>query len=315
MAAIERHAKRAKLLSDDESSDEMELLEEKPTLNGFRIHEEFAGRFEHNKKREEKHRLEEKYSQPNKRKREDDEDEDEDSEDDESEDDDAELATRDLDNEISATLQAIKSKDPRVYDQSVTFYKPFEEEDSEGKDERESKAKDQPMYLHDYHRRNLLAGHIGDENDEVQEPRPKTYQEEQDSMRRELVGSMHASATVDDQDDNEDDFLVAKSRPEHDMLPDTQPTQPRITDRDVEEADKDPETYLSNFMASRAWLPTEGSRWAALEEDNSEDDTRAEEFEEAYNMRFEDPATANEKLLSFSRDVGKYGVRRDDKSD
>jgi hypothetical protein len=45
-----------------------------------------------------------------------------DSEDDVSEDDDAELATEALDAEISATLNAIRSKDPRVYNPDITFY-------------------------------------------------------------------------------------------------------------------------------------------------------------------------------------------------
>lgn len=320
MATTERRAKRAKLLSDEDSSDESDSQEEQPTSTAFRINEDYASRFEHNKKREEKHRLEEKYSQPNKRRREEDEEptrdenEDDDSEDDESEDDDAELATRDLDDEIFATLQAIKSKDPRVYDKSTTFYKSFDADNGVETTESERMEKDRPMYLHDYHRQNLIAGHTGAEDDRELELIPMTYQEEQDAMRRDLVGSMHASAPEHDLEDDEDDFLVAKSKSDHGRLPDAQMTQPRITDRDVEEADKDPETYLSNFMASRAWLPTEGSRWAALESDNSDDDARAEEFEEAYNMRFEDPATANEKLLTFGRDVGKYGARRDEKT-
>src|SRR3979490_2161379 len=49
-------------------------------------------------------------------------DEDSDSSSDEDEDDEGFLATEALDAQISATLQAIRSKDPRVYDEKVTFY-------------------------------------------------------------------------------------------------------------------------------------------------------------------------------------------------
>ena len=325
-----RPAKRTKLLSDIISSDDSGDEEQDVKLggtNGFKVNEKYAKRFEHNKKRDERHRLEEKYSRgPNgKRARKDEADEDdgeeEDSEEDESEDDDAELATEDVDDEIFATLQAIKSKDPRLYDNSVSFYKP-QEDQAEGADgeaeEKEEKVKVKPMYLQDYHRQTLLAGIAGAE-DEEPKPVSRSYQQEQEDMRTKLVGSMHSTgADGDDRDDGEgsgeDNFLVAKSKPQHDSLPTAQaPAQARpITDEDIAAADKDPETYLSNFMTARAWLPTQGSRWQAFDSDDSNDEERADEFEEAYNMRFENPATANEKLQSFARDVGKYSVRRDD---
>ena len=305
-----RPSKRAKLLSDAESEGE----EEAPQQNGFQVNEEYANRFEHNKKREERQQLEEKFKKTGqanglKRGAPEDEDESEDSEDDESEDDDADLATKDLDDEIFATLNAIKSKDPRVYDKDVRFYKEF---DTEGGAENGEAKKEKPMYLQDYHRQNLLAGHAGGEGDD--DAPQKTYQQEQDAMREKLVGSMHAHGTQGDSEaseDDEDDFLVTKSKQKHDDMPATKTRQ--ITDNDIAAADKDPETYLSNFMAARAWLPSEGSRWQALESDDSGDDERADAFEEAYNMRFEDPKNANEKLQSFSRDVGKYGVRREEK--
>ena len=319
MADAERPTKRAKLLSDEESDSDPDIKLEgqdgKPHTNGLKINSEYARRFEHKKKREEQHRLEEKYGKtssqerPREDARNEEEEDEEDSESDESEDDDAELATKDLDDEISATLQAIKSKDPRVYDQSIKFYKDF---DTEAEAANGPEKKEKPMHLHEYHRRNLIDGYTGE--DEQMEDAPQTYQQEQDEMRDALVGEMHASAngTSKENDGEEDEFLVAKSRPKHQYVPAKQPTA-KITDTDVAAADKDPETYLSNFMAARAWLPTSESRWQAFESEDSEDDERADEFEAAYNLRFEDPEASNEKLKSFSRDVGKYSVRRDEK--
>src|SRR5277367_2521586 len=87
-------------------------------------------------------------------------DDDEDSSSDEDEDDEGFLATEALDAQISATLQAIRSKDPRVYDEKVTFYAPIEEEgDGEESPQKEGK----PMFLQDYHRANLLNGYVGAE--------------------------------------------------------------------------------------------------------------------------------------------------------
>src|SRR5271154_6427655 len=76
--------------------------------------------------------VEEKYqkeSKPSKSLYGDKYDEDEDSSSDEDEDDEGFLATEALDAQISATLQAIRNKDPRVYDENVTFYAPIEEEE------------------------------------------------------------------------------------------------------------------------------------------------------------------------------------------
>ena len=322
---MERPSKRAKLLSDVDSSDESE--EERPVANGFKVNQDFAKRFEHNKKREEKHRLEEKYGPASSSKRkadtsgDDGGSEDGSSSEDISEDDDAEFATQDVDDEIMATLQAIKNKDPRLYDQNAKFYHDFEV-DAEGV--KVKKDKEKPMYLQDYHRQNLLAGNTGDDFEEVDTAPRRTYQQEQDAMKRQLVDSMHAPTTngidpdaEDEEEDDDDDLLVTKSKPKHDALVPASTTHKdrakQITDREISTADADPETYLSNFMAARAWLPNESSRWQAFDSDDSEEEKRADQFEEAYNLRFEDPAAANEKLKSFSRDVGKFSVRREEK--
>ena len=120
---------------------------------------------------------------------------------------------------------------------------------------------------------------------------------------------MHA--TAEEEADDEDDFLVKK--PGQTRAANDAP-RPQITERDIQVADKDPETFLSNFMQSRAWVPDEKSRFDAFDSDDSEDERRAEMFEDAYNMRFEDPTKANEKLMTFSRDVAKLSARREEKS-
>ncbi|KAK5707739.1 Kinetochore protein Spc24 [Elasticomyces elasticus] len=311
-----RPAKRAKLdaLSDNET-------EEAIAPTSFTINADFAARFEHNKKREEKARLEEKYgSIPLPSTKQDEDDGDEESTD-ESEDDDAELVDLEVDKEISATLEALRRKDPRIYDEGVKFYKDWEgvEVGGEGGKKREEK----PMFLQDYHRRNLLEGHAGGEEEEEDgAERVETYQQEQDALKERLVGSMHDAipGSSGSENDEEDDFLVKKTKLKHSTLPTTTTTTAgsggvkRITESDIASASHDPETYLSNFMAARAWIaPTSSnSPYAALDEDDSEEDSRADKFEEAFNLRFEDPNKANEVLMSFQRDAGKSGVRRDE---
>jgi protein KRI1 len=224
-----------------------------------------------------------------------------DSEEDVDEDDDGELATEALDAEIFATLNAIRSKDPRVYKSDVKFYDEADDEDV-GAAPKEKKEK--PMTLKDYHTKNLLEGRFAEDDEDEH---PKTYAQEQEDMRQDLVKQMHAAGETDE--DEEDNFLVTKSKPE--------PIKERtkITEQDVVNADKDPETFLSNFMASRAWVPTDKSNWKPLESDDEDEEARAEEYEDAYNRYFEETAGANEKLVTYARDaVASTTVRRDAKS-
>ncbi len=238
----------------------------------------------------------------------------------EDEDDEGFLATEALDAEISATLQAIRARDPRVYDEKATFYSQIDEKDGDRVPSSERKQK--PVYLRDYHRKNLLEGSNGEDG---AEDLPKTYVQDQGDLKESIVKEMHAAANggnsgstaEDDYDEEEEDgggFLIPKftsttgSDIKEDMAGKAQPPE-----LNVESAKQDPERFLSSFMSARAWVPTSSSRFQPFESDDEEEDRRAEAFEEAYNLRFEDPKGANEKLLSHARDAAaKYSVRREE---
>ncbi|PTB61308.1 hypothetical protein BBK36DRAFT_1207819, partial [Trichoderma citrinoviride] len=220
--------------------------------SGFKVNEEYARRFEHNKKREEKQRLEEKL------KREGDDDDDSSSTD-ETEDEDGFLATEDLDAQISATLQAIRNKDPRVYDKDVTFFNPDDDNAAVTKEKKEK-----PVFLRDYQREKLLRGDIGGDDEEKEAPR--TYQQEQDAIKQSLLSEINAAKAEQDSDsdsEDEDGFIKRKEPAQTDSngVHPSRAKAVKLSEVDVNNADKDPETFLSNFMAARAWVPEEGSRW------------------------------------------------------
>ncbi|KAI2716579.1 hypothetical protein CBS147354_6847 [Penicillium roqueforti] len=296
--------KMRKLLDQDSDSDSGDdaggvLLGKQSSDTGFTINEDYARRFEHNKKREEVARLEAKYGKSSSLGNRPDEDsEDSDSEE---EDDNAELATVALDAEISATLNAIRSKDPRVYDKDASFYSKYDpEEAAAGKG-----PKEKSMTLRQYHTENLLSG----VNPAEEENTPRTYAQEQADLKNAIVKEMHGAADKSDEEmEDADEFMVRK--------PDQDISLPKSEIKlDIENADKDPETFLSNFLSARAWIPTDRPELHPFDSDEDDDVDRAEAIEEAYNFRFEDPNKMNEVIVTHSRDLtNKQSVRREEKS-
>ena len=214
------------------------------------------------------------------------------------------LATQEVDNEISATLSAIRSRDPRVYDKSYQFYNQRRADDS-GSLDNTRKAK--PTTLQDYHRQNLLDNGTEVEQDR---PSPASPADERDSFRQDLIQQMHQAVGDEDKSndsESEKEFLRAKRKPEQAEVSEKRDL-PSIT-----AADTDPDAFLNTLMASRAWVPHDRADLHPFESDDEDEERRADEFEEAYNMRFEDPARANEKLISHSRNAAaEYSVRRED---
>lgn len=286
----------------DDSSSEDDQEDGGVTINGkgpeLKINEEYARRFEHNKKREELHRLEEKY-----RSKDGGMDESDESSTDESEDDEGFLVTEQLDEEIKATLQAIKNKDPRIYDKNAVFYKPIDPDTAPQKEKTEK-----PVTLRDYHRERYMAGDAGADMDE--DDKPKTYNQAQDDLKKSIVAEINAAADEDDEEWSDDDAFIKKvEKPEvklnEDGLHPSRVAPVKLTEEDVAKADENPEEFLSKFMASKAWAPPEGSKWEAFnsDEDSSEDEDLADQFENAYNLRFEDPTKSNEFLKTYSRNA------------
>jgi protein KRI1 len=167
---------------------------------------------------------------------------------------------------------------------------------------------DKPLYLRDYHRKNLLENGGGpvEETDDNIEPLP--YVLEQEALKSSIVREINAEGEREMEDASEnDDFLVKKERSATDRTT-SKPAIPNIST-----ADEDPENFLSNFFASRAWVPTDTAKFHPLESDDEEEQARADKFENAWNLRFEDPDTSNKTLTSHSRDiVAKYSVRREE---
>lgn len=159
-----------------------------------------------------------------------------------------------------------------------------------------------------------MAGDTGADEDNAHAPR--TFVQEQADLKKNIMAEINAAAEDDEDDeDGEDGFIKAKPG-EAATKGGVHPSrQERIKpkDLDVSLADKNPDLFLSNFMDARAWVPQDGSNWEAFESDDGEGNDDADEWETAYNLRFEDPTKSNEVLMSYSRKVVEArSVRREE---
>ncbi|KAF3926230.1 hypothetical protein ABW20_dc0101615 [Dactylellina cionopaga] len=314
------HSKRAVLDFDSDSEGESANLKSSKKRKvdddseepAFKVNTEYARRFEHNKKREELHRLEEKYgkSSSKRRKTGDSEDDDRDSlasseESSSSEDEDefGELVTNGIDAQIKATITAIRSKDPRVYDTKTTFF----DASAAGNNNTSEAPKENSMTLKQYHQKNILEGYTGADDEDGEAP-PRTYVDEQEHLKKTVVGEMHAAA---EGSGDEDEFLIRKPKTAaeevvEEVLPVALPENPEA----------DPEKFLDAFFSTKAWVPKGAEANIPFESDDSEEEDVAEEFEQMYNMRFEDPTIDDRsKIITHARDIAKQkSLRREEKS-
>ena len=242
----------------------------------------------------------------------------EDSSSSEEEDDFGDLVTEEVEQGISTVLEAIRNNDTaKLLDPENKFFGNPEDAVTS----TTTKKADKPIYLKDYHRMNLLSGHVGSDDDEEEElahgadgqgkdhrtidGKPSFVAMQRDE-RNQLLSEINdafdgSEAAGDDKDDSGDDsddgFLKKK--------------EPKKSDGDAD-ADKalgntlpDPkneDNFLNEFMGQQAWMPKEGDRVIDLDlqdEDDEEFDNAAEQFENAYNFRFEDANSA--EIVSYAR--------------
>ena len=299
----ERPTKRKKLFEDDDTCNPESEVE-------LTVNKEYAARFEHNKRREELQRLEEADLI----------EETDSSTDSEDEDDDGYLALGRLGDQAQATLEAIRNKDPSIYDKNHCFYPDIEDGNHA---QSETREKQKPMYLRDYHRKNLLKGNLEGEDYLGTPDPPQTYDEEQQQLRKTVIQEIHHAAKSANGEPNlggggdggsEDEFLTVKKRPSEKQEPKPshagQSTQSKPID-----AENDVDAFLDHYIETKAWIIPPGSKLQPFESEDEEEDAKAEAYEQAYNLRFEDPQRSNEILLTHARDsAARHSARKSNPS-
>lgn len=230
----------------------------------------------------------------------------------EDEDDFGELVTEEVEEGINKVLAAIKNNDTKtLLDPKSKFFEDPETAASKIK----KPEKEKPIYLKDYHRMNLLAGNTFAENDDTNEDfdQKKTvdgeqsYVSQQKEEKERLLSEINDAFGGDESgdDENDDAFLTKKSRPETDKGN----TPANLPDPTVDE-----EKFLDAFVNEHAWIPKKGDKEITLDGvDGGDDDDfehAVEDFEHAYNFRYEDPNSA--EIISYARNQAT--LRRSDTS-
>ncbi|CAA91129.1 ribosome biogenesis protein Kri1 [Schizosaccharomyces pombe] len=357
-ALVQKKVINSNVPTDKKSIDQLQenvtskshLLEESSSedeeINSFQINEEYAKRFEHNKKREELQKLEAKYGEQMANGV-DGEGSDESSSEEE-EDSDGELVTPEVDAAILRMIVKIRNKDPDLYDSQQKY---FDEVEKDVQGSLKSKDGFRSVTLKDYHRQKLLSGEILDAEED--EPMPNdanpTHVEEQERLRKETIAAFHDvngnKDAVSNESDEDGDFLVKKEKTkkqleeeehgyERFLLESAQSKEARkvledlsssyvkqrpsvlVNTEDDENGIKpSDEDFLLKYMMNRGWR-TSNTKQPSYEEIIDEVDAEnrfdedAEEFENKFNFRFEEEAGS--QIVSHPRNVADSLRRKDD---
>ena len=208
----------------------------------------------------------------------------------EEEDDYGDLLTEDIEKGINNVLEAIKNNDTsKLLDPKVKF---FENEPAE----LSKKVKSQkPIYLKDYHRMNILSGDALKSDDELETvDGQKSFVVQQRDERNKLLDEIKNAMDDNSDDDDDDDGFLKKK--EVNKVDASNTTNNKLSYENDEQ-------FLKDFMSQHAWIPKEGDKVIELDATGQSDDedfnNAVEDFENAYNFRYEDPNSA--EIISYAR--------------
>lgn len=221
-------------------------------------------------------------------------DDDEDLESSEEEDEYGQLITDNVETGINKVLEALKNDPKKLLDPNLKFFDDPEKNSAL----KEKINKEKPMYLKDYHRQNLLSGDFKHEDDEneygtVDGEKPFVVTEREE--RNQLLSDIKSAFNDDEDDDGSDDDFLKKKESKKDDI-----EKPKTVLPDPE---KNQEAFLNAFLDNQAWIPKKNDKVLDLDKidnDDEEDfDNAVEDFEKAYNFRYEDPNAA--EIVSYAR--------------
>ncbi|XP_024988854.1 protein KRI1 homolog [Cynara cardunculus var. scolymus] len=278
-------------------------------ISKIEINEEFAKRYEHNKKREDLQRFEEL-----KKKGIIDSDVDSD-EDDESSEDEEDLVKHSSKHDLKFfnALIKVRNQDPSLKNKDAKLFDSDNEDDDDGDEaaNNNKEKKKKPMYLKDVTAKHLIeeGPEFEDEDEDKNKNKKKSYFEEQELLRKEFL-----DAVADENDEGE--FLKEKNDDGEEDDDDDREYEKKL-DEYFEEDEKldENEKFLKDYFRKKMWLDKNNGGNKGLDEDgpdvmeDEEELERQEDYEREFNFRFEE--NAGDRVMGFSRKV-EGSVRKKD---
>ncbi|KAK9700744.1 KRI1-like family C-terminal [Popillia japonica] len=236
------------------------------------------------------------------------------------------VMTGEMDKDFFKALASLKNKDPKIYDENVTFFS----EPSESRPTK-SKSKEQPMFIKDYERKQLLekGGQIDSSDDEISQPtNTLTYVEEQEKLKTKLKDALQTvedsveeewggmfksrNKTVTELKQEEEEYLRWLKGQNEDVddniKKDLKPLKDYWNDPKLEENEKFLESDNNDYVPTYDEIIHDSDD--GFSEDEKEID-KQEEFEHKYNYRFEEPD--EEFIKRYPRTIESSLRRKDDK--
>lgn len=282
-------------------------------ISKIEIDKEYARRYEHNKKREDLHRLQELQ----KKGVIDDSLSASDSEDSSSSDEESdgldEIGPSKEDLEFFDALIKVKNRDPSLKAKDVKLFKSDDEIESEdGGDEdtgelKQKNKKKKKMYLKDVTARQLIeAGPEFDDDDERgRTTRKKTYNEEQEELKRAFLEAADAL----EGDGKDGDFLTVKKR--EDAVEsgdgDALEFQKKLNEYFGEEEGLDEnKMFLRDYFLKKMWIDKDKNKKRHADEDELDEllkDEEEVEKQEDYETNFRHEELEDDRVMGYSRKV------------
>lgn len=213
----------------------------------------------------------------------------------EEEDEYGELLTENVELLIKKVLETLKSDPKKLLDPEAKF---FQEGETHSGDKT---SRHKPIYLKDYHRMQLLSGDYKNLEDEgsneygtVDGEKPYVVAEREE--RNKLIDDIKNAFNGDEDDleESDDGFLKKK---EYTSISDGEKLV------QLPDPSKSAEEFLTAFLDNQAWIPKKNDKVIDLDQIDNEDeqdfDDAVEDFERAYNFRYEDPNSA--EIVSYAR--------------
>ncbi|XP_063992995.1 protein KRI1 homolog [Diachasmimorpha longicaudata] len=313
---------------------------------GIKINNGYANHYSDWRRKEELHKLKTKYGEQL-----DDIQSSEESDSSSGEDEEAGELTEVFEKDFYKTLASLKKKDPRIYDENVTFFsKPEDSQDAPQAQASQSKKrpkKEKPFTLRDYDRQMIMqrlnqsSGNVDDDDFQRKngEANGLTYVEEQKGLRESINQILQDE---EDGSDTGDDLLLPKSKTQEEKQREEESYkewlkgQPREMESSDQQALKplrdfwtdpnldDNEKFLRDYVLNKKFLEKDVKNHDHEDlvnnsnENLSEDEKDIEQqevFEHKFNFRFEEPDTEFLKRYprTLENSLRKKDTRRSEK--